>query len=95
MNFLPSVERLFLNKQRGEKQSADALRSLVHIGQCLASLPSSNLSVSTMEKEEIDLLKYKLEHLEKDNVELAKKLNFIEEALQEAQESILYQDEKL
>ena len=59
------------------------------------SLASSNLDIPMMEKEEIDLLKYRLEHLKKDNVELAKELSFIEEALQEAQESILHRDEEL
>ena len=64
------------------------------MGQCLASLVSFNLDVPMMEKEEIDLLKYWLEHLERDNIELAKELSFTEEALQEAQESILYRDEE-
>nr|XP_019708916.1 uncharacterized protein LOC105053460 isoform X1 [Elaeis guineensis] len=95
MNLLPPVERLFLNEQRGERRSADVLRSLVHVGQCLISLINSNLSTPMMEKEKIDLLKYKLEHLEKDNAELAKELSFTEEALQEAQESILHRDEEL
>nr|XP_010920206.1 paramyosin-like [Elaeis guineensis] len=48
-----------------------------------------------MEKEEINLLKYRSEQLERNNVELMKKLDFIEEALQEAQESILHRDEEL
>ena len=52
--------------------------------QCLASLASSNLDVLTMEMEEIDLLKYRLKYLERDNTELAKELSFIEETLQEA-----------
>ena len=80
-NLLPPIERLFLNEQMGEKQSVDALRSLVHMGQYLTSLASSNLNVPTIEKEEINLLKYRLEHLERDNTELAKELSFTEEAL--------------
>ena len=65
------------------------------MGQCLASLISSNLDVPTMEKEEIDLLKYRLEHLERDNTGLDKKLSHTEEALQEPQESILHRNEEL
>ena len=48
-----------------------------------------------MEKEEIDLLNYWLEHLERDNTELAKELSLTKKALQEAQESILRRDEEL
>ena len=59
------------------------------------SLISSNLDVPTMEKEEIDLLKDRLEYLERNNTELVKKLSFTKEALQEIQESILHQDEEL
>ena len=65
------------------------------MGQYLTSLISSNLNVLTMKKKEIDLLKYRLEHLERDNTELAKELDFIEEAFQEMQESILHRDEEL
>ena len=93
-NLIPPVERLFLNEQRGEKRSVDILRSLIHVGQCLVSLTSFNLDVPTMEKE-IDLLKYRLEHLERDNTELTKELSFTEEAFQEVQESILHRDEEL
>ena len=66
-NLLPPVERLFLNEQKGKKQSVDALRFFVHVGQCLASLTGSNVNVPSIEKEEIDLLKHRLEHLEKNN----------------------------
>ena len=91
-NLLPSVERLFLNEQRGEKVFTDALTFFVRARQCLVN---SNLDVPTMEKEKIDLLKYRLEHLEKNNTELIKELRFTKETLQEAQESILRQDKKL
>ena len=65
------------------------------VDECLASLVSFNLNVLTMEKEEINLLKYRLEQLERNNTELVKKLNFTKEALQESQELILHQDEEL
>ena len=65
------------------------------VDECLASLVSFNLNILTMEKEEINLLKYQLEQLERNNTELVKKLNFTKEALQESQESILRQDEEL
>ena len=67
----------------------------MHVGQCLASLVSCYFNVSAIEKEEIDLLKYRLEHLERDNTELVKKLSFTKEAFQEVQESILHCDEQL
>ena len=41
------------------------------------------------------MLKYRLEHLERDNTELTKELSFTEEALQEVQKSILYRKEEL
>ena len=56
---------------------------------------SFNLNVSIMEKEEIDLLKYRSEQLERNNIELVKELSFTEETLQEAQESIFHRDKKL
>ena len=94
-NLILPAQKLFLNKQREEKWSIDALRSFVYVGQYLASLVSSNLDVSMMEKKEIDLLKYRLEYLERNNTELVKELNFTKDALQEAQKSILHQDEEL
>ena len=51
------------------------------MGRYLASLAISNLDIPMMEKEEINLLKYRSEQLERNNVELVKELNFIEEAL--------------
>ena len=71
------------------------MRSFAYVGQCPASLVNSNLDAPTMKKEEINLLKYRLKHLERDNTELAKELNLIKEALQEVQESILHQDKEL
>ena len=57
-NLLSPIERSFLNEQREEKSSTDVLRSLMLVGQCLASLASFDLDVPVIEKEEIDLLKY-------------------------------------
>ena len=51
------------------------------MGQYLASLVNSNLDALIMEKEEIDLLKYRLKYLEKNNTELVKKINLTEDAL--------------
>ena len=53
------------------------------MGQYLASLVNSNLDVPVMKKDEMDLLKHRSEQLERNNVELVKKLSFTEEALQE------------
>ena len=44
---------------------------------------------------EIELLTYRSEQLERNDIELVKKLNFIKEALQEVQESIFHRDEEL
>ena len=81
---------------KGERSDLPMLlRSLTYVGRYLTSLVSFNLNVSIMEKEEIDLLKYRSEQLERNNIELVKELSFTEETLQEAQESIFHRDKKL
>ena len=65
----------------------------------MASFAGAASDISSLElavvKEEVDLLKYQLEQVKRDNSELAKELDFSEEARQEAQKIINHRDDEL
>ena len=65
----------------------------------MANFTSATSDASSLElavvKEEVDLLKYQLEQVKRDNSELAKELDFSEEARQEAQKIINHRDDEL
>ena len=65
----------------------------------LASFTGATSDASSLElavvKEEVDLLKYQLEQVERNNSELAKELDFSEEVHREIQEIFSYRDNEL
>ena len=65
----------------------------------LANFVGSTSDAPTLElttaREEIVLLKYQLEQVERIYTELTRVLNSSEEALQEAQETIIHHDDKI